>query len=334
MKNFNLNKLESKLNSICGYTFRNKALLIQAFTRSSFHNEHPEYPHNELLELFGDSVLSLTVLTCEQVKYTTVDSRGLHCPWSEAILSNVKHDQVKKQTLAEKMREMGLQEHLLLSRGDIGTDIAREDSVLEDLVESIIGAIYVDAGNDFSVASAAVRRMLQIEETLPPIDQKPHLSYRNDLQEWCQDPKRALRMPVYSETQDPNGNYRSTVTVSELGLSATAEGKNTKQARESAARVILEKIKALPSQAVDAVAFREKATETNYVGKLQEHLQAKKLPMAEYRDAGDETLSDNSHRFTVICCVEPATTKGVGSSKKEAKQHAAKAMLEHLKLLS
>ena len=57
------NKTCAVIEGIIGYTFRNKGLLTQAFTRASYRNEHRGYPDNEVLELIGDSVLGLTVLS-------------------------------------------------------------------------------------------------------------------------------------------------------------------------------------------------------------------------------------------------------------------------------
>ena len=57
--------INSEINSIeqtIGYTFKNKCLISQAFTRSSYHYEHPEDQSNEVLEFIGDSVLSLLVV--------------------------------------------------------------------------------------------------------------------------------------------------------------------------------------------------------------------------------------------------------------------------------
>ena len=57
-----LNKEEiKKIEKKIGYTFRDEALLCQAFTRASYHREHPEARDNEVLEFFGDMVLSFVV---------------------------------------------------------------------------------------------------------------------------------------------------------------------------------------------------------------------------------------------------------------------------------
>ena len=71
------NAIESIERTI-GYEFADKQLISQAFTRSSYHNEHPEDQDNELLEFIGDSVLSLIVVNILIDKYSGRDGSGLY----------------------------------------------------------------------------------------------------------------------------------------------------------------------------------------------------------------------------------------------------------------
>ena len=154
------------IEKIIGYTFRNKGLLTQAFTRASYHNEHPSQPDNEVLELLGDSVLALTVLSYFKKRYTRIGQNGMTTSWSEGKLSALKSSVVGKKYLSYRMKQLGLQKYLLMSRGDLGTGIIREDSVLEDLMESIAGAIYVDTGMDFLATSEAVQQLMNLAEII------------------------------------------------------------------------------------------------------------------------------------------------------------------------
>ena len=328
----NSEAIANLIESISGYRFRNPSLMIQAFTRASFHNEHPQFPHNELLEYFGDGILSVVVQSCQLEAYTTATNRGLVSAWNESSLSSLKHSLVNKQALAARMRELGLGQHLLLSRGDRGTDIAKEDSVLEDLFESIIGAIWVDSGMSFPVTSNAVKKLLGIREKLPTSSNQVHISHRNDLQEWCQDPKRGFGIPLYKEEQLSGGIYRSTVTVAELGKSVCGEGKNIKHARDAAAEAMMAVIKGLSADAIP-VAAPDAANTENHIGKLQELIQSYGMPLSDisYNDVSDEPQPDNSHLFTVSCSFHGRTTQGTANNKKAAKQQAAGEMLKLLK---
>lgn len=310
-----------------GYTFRNKGLLTQAFTRASFHNEHPAYPDNEVLELIGDSVLSLTVLTYFREVCTQTTARGLITDWNEGKLSALKSALVNKKTLADRMKRLDLQQYLLLSKGDLGSGIDREDSVLEDLFESIIGAIYIDSGEDFAKTSAAVRRMLDLARIVEESRKKVHISYRNDLQEWCQDPRRALGVPQYTDTPLTDGSFRSDVSLPALGLSAHGSAKNTKQAREAAAKELLTRLESLPSHQFERPAQQS----VNYIGKLLELAQALHIAPPVYTELGEELLPDHSYRFTVSCSCAGYSAVGVGSSKKAARHCAAQQVIDRIK---
>lgn len=316
-----------EIEDVIGYRFRNKGLLVQAFTRSSYRNEHPDFPDNEVLELIGDSVLSLSVLTYFKHTYAKNTSKGLVTDWDEGKLSALKNALVNKRQLAERMERLGLHRHLLLSRGDEASGITREASVKEDLFESILGAVYVDADMNFEVASTVVRQMLDIGMLVEQSAQKVHLSYRNDLQEWCQHKKRKFQTPVYAEQQFADDDFSSTVTIPEIGLSAVGRGKNIKYARENAAKSMLDQLATYPDDAF----LGSPVSVENYVGKLQEVLQKRwKFSSAVYADVLDEILPDGNHRFTVSCTVQRIRALGVGSSKKEAKQNAACEMLKLL----
>ena len=311
-----------------GYRFRNRGLLVQAFTRSSFRNEHPQYPDNEVLELFGDSVLSLSVLTYFRHTYAKTTANGLETDWDEGRLSALKNALVNKRQLAARMEQMGLHQYLLLSRGDAISGIIHEASVKEDWFESSLGAVYVDSDMNFEVASSVVRQMLDIGQLVEQSAQRVHISYRNDLQEWCQHKKRKLQSPVYTEIQHADDDFSSTVCIVEHDLHATGRGKNTKYAREDAAKKMLDLIAQHPAEKF----YSASVAMENYVGKLQEAVQKQGNASASviYADHADEIFPNGDHRFTISCSYLHHQALGIGSSKKTAKQDAARAMLELL----
>ena len=151
------------------------------------------------------------------------------------------------------------------------------------------------------------------------------MSYRNDLQEWCQHKKRRFATPTYQEEQSADDDFLSTVSIPEIHLSAQGRGKNVKSARESAAKALLRTLSAYPEE---AFYVPEVAVE-NFIGRLQEAVQRAKgdVSAIRYEDAGEEILPDGSHRFAVACRYANLTARGSGASKKEAKQNAARDML-------
>lgn len=320
-----------KIEDTIGYRFENRGLLVQAFTRSSFHNEHPAYPDNEVLELIGDSVLSLSVLTYFKNTYTKLGERGLLTDWNEGKLSALKNDLVNKKQLAARMKQMGLHRYLLLSRGDAASGICEEDSVQEDLFESILGAVYVDSGMRFEVAFDVAQTMLDMRLLVEKSAEKVHISCRNDLQEWCEDKKRKFKKPEYQVQQFADDDFLTTVRIPEIGLEAQGRGKNTKYACESAAKALLERLEKYGEDAF----FADEVKQENFVGRLQEKLQALgDGSVAAYDlDAADELLANGEHLFTVSCQCLGRCTYGKGSSKKAAKQKAAEEMLKVLKFI-
>ena len=306
-----------------GYRFLNKGLLAQAFTRSSYHNEHPDRPDNEVLELIGDSVLSLTVLTYFKEQYAQVTPRGLLTSWNEGKFSALKNALVNKHRLAACMEQLGLQKYLLVSRGDSKSDVDREASVKEDLFESIIGAIYIDSGEDFARTSAVVRKMLDIRAIVEESRQKLHISFRNDLQEWCQHKARRFQNPQYSYTQTAENCFTATVRISEIGLTATAQAQNSKTACERAAQEMLSKLAKFSSDHFNPPPQQSR----NYIGELLEATQKERAQVPVYQDVSERILPDHSHLFTVSVSCLGLTATGTGASKKEAKHEAAKALL-------
>ena len=129
-----LSKLEDKLCIV----FKNKDLLKQAFVHRSFLNENPDFelPHNERLEFLGDAVLELVV-----TKHLYADY-----PNPEGELTNWRAALVNAKKLAEIAEGLGLNDWLMLSRGE-AKDMGRaRQYILANTMEALIGAIFLDLG--------------------------------------------------------------------------------------------------------------------------------------------------------------------------------------------
>ena len=150
------NAIES-IECTIGYEFTDKQLISQAFTRSSYHYEHPEDQDNELLEFIGDSVLSLIVVNILIDKYSGRDGSGLYACRDEGDFSMLKSSLVNKQFLAKQMSKLNLQDYLKMSIGDEGQGIRNGKSVLEDLFESIVGAVYLDTNGNLKNLCKMIR---------------------------------------------------------------------------------------------------------------------------------------------------------------------------------
>ena len=105
------------IEDVIGYVFDNKQLISQAFTRSSYHYEHPEDQDNEVLEFVGDSVLSLIVVNILCKEYTGMDGSGYYSCRDEGDLSALKSALVNKQFLAKQMGKLCMNRFTAIRRG-------------------------------------------------------------------------------------------------------------------------------------------------------------------------------------------------------------------------
>ncbi len=129
-------ELEKKL----GVKFKNPDLLLQALTHRSYLNENPSWNlgHNERLEFLGDAVIEIVV--------TEYLFRNYQNP--EGELTAFRAALVNSGTLATASMELGLNDFLLLSRGEAKEFGRSRQEILANTFEAIVGAIYLDQGYD------------------------------------------------------------------------------------------------------------------------------------------------------------------------------------------
>jgi ribonuclease-3 len=197
--------------------------LTLALTHRSYAYEHGGIPNNERLEFLGDSILGQAV---------TVMLYRQHPGLDEGDLAKRRASLVSSVALAEVARTIGLGEYLLLGRGEAASGGAAKPSILADTVEAVIGAVYLDAGDD--AATALVLRLIE------PLLEDP------DRFGAAMDPKTSLQeaaaqhgapAPVYVVTNsgpDHNKVFHATVEVPGL-IAATGDGTSKKHAEMSAA---------------------------------------------------------------------------------------------------
>ncbi len=128
---FDVNACEKLL----GYSFKDKNLLINAFTHSSYTNEHKDFASNERLEFLGDSVLGYVIAEKLYKAYPNDD---------EGTLSLKKQALVSKQPLSKAAISAGLDRFLILGEGEQREK--NRTSISENLFESLVAAIYLDGG--------------------------------------------------------------------------------------------------------------------------------------------------------------------------------------------
>lgn len=216
----------NELEKTIGYEFKNKELLETALTHSSFANElHGNVKYNERLEFLGDSVLGM--VTAEYLFKTYPDR-------PEGQLTRMRANCVCERALAGFAKDINLGNYLRLGKGEINTGGMNRPSILADAFESLIAAIYLDAGFE------RVRDFI-----LPFIEAVPAHGYETDdyktvLQEIVQkNHDEVLEYYLVDET-GPDHNKRFVYEVHiNSNCIGTGEGRSKKQAEQAAAKEAL-----------------------------------------------------------------------------------------------
>lgn len=117
--------------------FHDPSLRLQALTHSSYVNEHPGSRHNEQLEFVGDAVLKMVV---------SVQLYQRHPELREGVLTVLRSELEKNETLAEVATRMKLGKQLLLGKGTKKEGGQQNGKILSGALEAVIGAYFLEAG--------------------------------------------------------------------------------------------------------------------------------------------------------------------------------------------
>ncbi len=121
------------------YEFKNKNLLQQALTHPSLNIKGVQQPNYQRLEYLGDSTLGFIIATYLFDKFPE---------YSDGELSILKNELVKTERLNELGQHLNIPQRVIFGNGDIKKTGPNNPSIIEDVIEAIIGAIYLDSGLD------------------------------------------------------------------------------------------------------------------------------------------------------------------------------------------
>lgn len=213
--------------------FKNRKLFDQAFTHRSYLNETKEQlSSNERLEFLGDSILSFVVSNYLYRKYPE---------FNEGTLTNIRSLLVNTKSLAAISKELKFGELLKLSKGEEISMGRQNQSLLADVFESFIGALYLDRGID-TVVSFLDKVLLNKTEDI--VKNKSFKDPKSLLQEYVQSRKQAS--PVYKVLSEygPAHNKKFKIGAFVKGvLMGEGIGKSKREAEEKAAEKALELLK-------------------------------------------------------------------------------------------
>ena len=211
-----------------GHNFEHPELLIEALSHPSAKARRGGSKRGyERLEFLGDRVLGLIIAELLWRRFPNE---------AEGDLTRRHTDLVRRETLTEMAQAIGLGAHIILSPGEDAAGARRNSSVLADVCEAVIAALYVDGG--LAVARRFVERWW--EPRLIALGVAPPSDPKTALQEWAQ--ARGLPLPKYSTvaTEGPAHRRTFTVTVGVEGLPpATATGPSKRVAEAAAAAAAL-----------------------------------------------------------------------------------------------
>ncbi|KMT64287.1 ribonuclease III [Catenovulum maritimum] len=218
------------LTKAIGYQFEDRNLLQQALTHRSAKSKH-----NERLEFLGDSILGFVIAEQLYVQFPKCN---------EGDLSRMRATLVRGETLVELAHEFKLSDYLILGPGELKSGGHRRNSILEDAVESIIGAVYLEAGMDTAKALILAWYESRLAQLKPGQAQK---DAKTQLQEYQQ--SRQLDLPDYQvdeiKGKDHNQVFSVTCHLNEPELTTKGKGSSRRKAEQEAARAMLNRISSL-----------------------------------------------------------------------------------------
>ena len=220
----------SGLEEIIGYTFTEKRLLEQALTHSSYANERKINKINdyERLEFLGDAVLELVSSTF---------LFGENPDMAEGKLTKLRSSLVCEPSLAFCARAIGLEQYIRLGKGEDSTGGRNRDSIVSDVLEAVIGAMYLDGG--YEKAEAFI-----LKNVLTDIDnRKLFLDSKTSLQEIIQ--ARGYESFEYVLTGESGPDHAKTFTVDAVldgSVVGSGTGRTKKAAEQMAAYEAIKKL--------------------------------------------------------------------------------------------
>lgn len=215
------------LETVLAYRIGDEALLATALTHGSYASEHPGVADYQRLEFLGDAVLEVTV------------TRYLYEQFPEATegeMTLLRAGVVSEPALASVAREWGIPQLIRLGRGEERTGGRDKQSILSDVVESLLAAVYLDAGIE------RVERIVY-EQWAPMVAERAGTpggrDYKTRLQEVLVADGRDVEYTVTETGPQHARQFTATVGSSDDAL-ATGTGTSKKRAEQDAARRALE----------------------------------------------------------------------------------------------
>lgn len=222
----------SKLADILGHQFQDASLLNQALMHASATHAGDRLDSNERLEFLGDRVLGLVLAELLIDKFPGEEEGAIAARFSALA---------RAEALTRVAREIGLGDHLIVSKGERNAGGHSKANVLADACEAVIAALYLDGGLAAAQRFIHTNWAAMLEETpTPPKDNK------TSLQEWAQ--SKGLPLPEYHEIDrtGPAHAPEFTVEASVAGFPGMrGTGGSKRVAEQAAAAALVNKLESI-----------------------------------------------------------------------------------------
>lgn len=227
-------KTLATLQDKIGHHFGDVQLLYSALTHTSwvYERKHAPWPHQERLEFLGDAVLEFVV---------SLELYRQRADLPEGKMTRYRQLIVREESLAEVAQDLGIGSYLFLGKGEEQTGGRNKSSNLEDTMEAIYAAVYLDAG--LEKASEVILTHLKplIQRALSG---RLIFDYKSRLLEWVQESDKSpdIHFDVVKE-EGPAHQRVFTIDLVYRGETlATAKGTSKKQAEQEASRLALKQL--------------------------------------------------------------------------------------------
>lgn len=212
------------IEKILGLEFGNEDIYREAFTHRSYINEHKKHQinHNERLEFLGDAVLELVVT---DYLFRNFDNpEGEMTAWRSAL--------VKTESLADVAESLDIGQYLLMSRGEAKSGGRTRMALLANMVEAIIGAIYIDKGYDRAAQFITEHIISRLENILA---EGTYIDAKSKFQELAQEKQGVT--PHYELLSEEGPDHEKIFTIGVyIGTKLCGKGQgNSKQNAQQAA---------------------------------------------------------------------------------------------------
>jgi len=195
----------------------NKELLREALTHSSYSNEHKNEKNYERLEFLGDAVLELVT---SEYFYSNTD-------FKEGEMTKKRASFVCEQALSYYAKELGIDQHIRVGHGQEGNI---NDTIIADVFEAVLGAIYLTFGID--------KAREYVYDIIVPYIEKDFVffgDYKTMLQEFVQTDKKSLEYVLVNEYGEAhNKTFEVEVRINNI-IYGRGIGKSKKEAEQKAA---------------------------------------------------------------------------------------------------